>query len=188
MSQKIKNNQIKFIEIIFYMMKINKNKNIKKLTNVCLLNNLETIGRNYTKKNKCIINGMIRRKTSQKSKKFYQISTYILCNIPGAPRPKHVRLLHSPMHPNFFVTSLARPDHVRLLQPDAPQPLTLLRPFILGLETVRFPTHHPSPSIHIGWVVASGNRTPNLTFNTSDSPADATSSNLTCSGRGALGL
>ena len=29
MSQKIKNNQIKFIEIVFYMMKINKNKNIK---------------------------------------------------------------------------------------------------------------------------------------------------------------
>jgi len=28
------------------------------------------------------------------------------------------------------------------------------------------PTPHPSPSIHIGWVVASGNRTPNLTFNT----------------------
>jgi len=24
------------------------------------------------------------------------------------------------------------PDHVRLLQPNAPQPLTLLRPFILG--------------------------------------------------------
>jgi len=46
------------------MMKINKNKNIKKLTNVCLINNLEIIGRNYTKKNKCIIKGMIRRKTS----------------------------------------------------------------------------------------------------------------------------
>ena len=59
MSQKIKNNQIKFIEIEFYMMKINK-KNIKKLTNVCLINNLETIGRNFTKKNKCIIKGMIR--------------------------------------------------------------------------------------------------------------------------------
>jgi len=37
------------------------------------------------------------------------------------------------------------------------------------------PTHHPSPSIHTGWVVASGDRTPNLTFNTSGSPADATS-------------
>jgi len=36
-------------------------------------------------------------------------------------------------------------------------------------------TYHPSPSIHTGWVVASGNRTPNLTFNTSGSPADATS-------------
>ena len=59
MSQKIKNNQIKFIEIVFYMMKIKK-KNIKKLTNVCLINNLETIGRNHTKKNKYIINGMIR--------------------------------------------------------------------------------------------------------------------------------
>ena len=35
------------------------------------------------------------------------------------------------------------------------------------------PTHHPSPSIHTGWVVASGNRTPNLTFNTSGSQADA---------------
>ena len=50
MSQKIKNNQIKFIEIVFYMMKINKNKKIKKLTYVCLINNLETIGRNCTKK------------------------------------------------------------------------------------------------------------------------------------------
>jgi len=37
------------------------------------------------------------------------------------------------------------------------------------------PTHYPSPSIHTGWVVASGNRTPNLTFNTSGSPANATS-------------
>jgi len=37
------------------------------------------------------------------------------------------------------------------------------------------PTHHPSPSIHTGWVVASGNRTPNLTFNTSGSLTDATS-------------
>ncbi|QCD86764.1 hypothetical protein DEO72_LG3g1290 [Vigna unguiculata] len=37
------------------------------------------------------------------------------------------------------------------------------------------PTPHPSPSIHTGWVVASGNRTPNLTFNTSGTPADATS-------------
>ena len=46
------------------MMKINKNKNIKKLTNMCLINNLETIGRNYTKKNKCIIKVMIRRKIS----------------------------------------------------------------------------------------------------------------------------
>ena len=77
-SQKIKNNQIKFIEIIFYMMKIHKNKNIKKLTNVCLINNLKTIGRNCTKKNKCIIKGMIRRKISQRSKKTFQISTYIL--------------------------------------------------------------------------------------------------------------
>ena len=42
MSQKIKNNQIKYIKIVFYMMKIN-NKNIKKLTNACLRNNL----RNY---------------------------------------------------------------------------------------------------------------------------------------------
>ena len=73
MSQKIKNNQIKFIEIEFYMMKINKNKNIKKLTNMCLINNLETIGRNYTKKNKCIIKVMIRRKISQRFKKTFQI-------------------------------------------------------------------------------------------------------------------
>jgi len=29
------------------------------------------------------------------------------------------------------------------------------------------PTPHPSPSIYTGWVVASGNRTPNLTFNPS---------------------
>ena len=35
MSQKLKNNQIKFIKIIFYMMKINKNKNIKKI-NKCV--------------------------------------------------------------------------------------------------------------------------------------------------------
>ena len=60
MSQKIKNNQIKCIEIVFYMMKINKNKNIKKLINVCLINNLETIGRNHTKENKYIIKGMIK--------------------------------------------------------------------------------------------------------------------------------
>jgi len=114
------------------------------------------------------------------------------CNIPGSPKPCQVttaRCAPTP-HPSpsihtgwvvasgdrtpnltfntsgspadatscaFFVTSLARPDHVRLLQPDAPQPL------------------YPSPSIHIGWVVASGDRTPNLTFNTSGSPADATS-------------
>ena len=32
------------------MMQIKKNKNIKKLTNVCLINNLETIGKNCTKK------------------------------------------------------------------------------------------------------------------------------------------
>ncbi|QCD94832.1 hypothetical protein DEO72_LG5g2921 [Vigna unguiculata] len=31
------------------------------------------------------------------------------------------------------------------------------------------PTPHPSPSIHTGWVVASGNRTPNLTFTTTGS-------------------
>ncbi|QCD79245.1 hypothetical protein DEO72_LG1g2884 [Vigna unguiculata] len=37
------------------------------------------------------------------------------------------------------------------------------------------PTPHPSPSIHTGWVVASGNRTPNLTFNTPGKPVDATS-------------
>ena len=60
MSQKIKNNQIKYIKIVFYMMKINKKLKINKLTNVCLINNLETIGRNHTKKNKYIINGMIR--------------------------------------------------------------------------------------------------------------------------------
>ena len=35
-------------------------KNIKKLSNVCLINNLETIGRNHTKGNKYIIKGMIR--------------------------------------------------------------------------------------------------------------------------------
>jgi len=59
-------------------MKINKNKNIKRLTNVCLINNLETMGRNCANKNKCIIKGMIRRKISQTSKKTFQISTYIL--------------------------------------------------------------------------------------------------------------
>ncbi|QCE10359.1 hypothetical protein DEO72_LG10g1589 [Vigna unguiculata] len=37
------------------------------------------------------------------------------------------------------------------------------------------PTHHPSPSMHTGWGVASGNRPPNLTFDTSGSPAAATS-------------
>ena len=58
-SQKIRNNQIKLIEIVFYMMKINK-KNNKKLTNVRFINNLETIGRNHTKENKHIIKGMIR--------------------------------------------------------------------------------------------------------------------------------
>jgi len=44
-------------------MKINK-KNIKKLTNVCFINNLETIGRNHTKGNKYIIKGMVRGKIS----------------------------------------------------------------------------------------------------------------------------
>ena len=42
LSQKIKNNQIKFIEIVFYMMKINKNKNIKKI-NKCVWRLLEGI-------------------------------------------------------------------------------------------------------------------------------------------------
>ena len=37
------------------------------------------------------------------------------------------------------------------------------------------PTPHPSPSIHTGWVVASGDRTPNLTFNTPGKPANVTS-------------
>ena len=37
------------------------------------------------------------------------------------------------------------------------------------------PAHHPSPPIHTGWVVASGNQTPNLTFNTPGTPEDATS-------------
>ena len=76
MSQKIKNNQIKIIEIVFYMMKIKKNKKIKKLTNVCH----KQFG-DYWKelhKKKCIIKGMIRRKISQRSKKTFQISTYIL--------------------------------------------------------------------------------------------------------------
>ena len=41
-------------------MKINNNKNIKKLTNVCLINNLETIERNSSKEIKYIINGMIK--------------------------------------------------------------------------------------------------------------------------------
>jgi len=42
------------------MMKINqKIKILKKLTNVCLINNLETIERNRIKE-KCIIKGMIR--------------------------------------------------------------------------------------------------------------------------------
>jgi len=38
------------------------------------------------------------------------------------------------------------------------------------------PTHHPSLSIHTGWVVASGNQTPNLIFNTSGSPAQLVAS------------
>ena len=45
-------------------MKIHENKNIKKLTNVCLINNLYIIGRNHTKENKYIIKGMIRWKIS----------------------------------------------------------------------------------------------------------------------------
>ena len=49
MSQKIKNNQITFIEIVFYTMKINKNTNIKNTTNMSLINNLETIERTRTK-------------------------------------------------------------------------------------------------------------------------------------------
>jgi len=44
---------------------------------VYLINNLETIERNRTKENKYIIKGMIRWK-SYRSKKTFQISTYIL--------------------------------------------------------------------------------------------------------------
>ena len=39
---------------------------------MCLINNLEIIGRNYTKKNKCIIKGMIRRKTSRDLRKLFK--------------------------------------------------------------------------------------------------------------------
>ena len=57
----------KFIAITlnFYIV-VNKNylynysENIKKVTNACLINNLETIERNRTKENKCIIKGIIR--------------------------------------------------------------------------------------------------------------------------------
>jgi len=42
------------------MMKINKKYKYKKLTNVCLINNLETIERNHTKENKCIIKGKMK--------------------------------------------------------------------------------------------------------------------------------
>ena len=42
------------------MMKIKKNKNIKKLSHVSLIKNLETTGRNHTKRNKYINKGMIR--------------------------------------------------------------------------------------------------------------------------------
>jgi len=38
----------------------------------------ETIERNCTSKNKCIIKGMIRWKIPYRSKKIFQISTYIL--------------------------------------------------------------------------------------------------------------
>jgi len=59
------------------------------------------------------------------------------------------------------VTSLATPprapEAVRLLQPNAPQPLTLLRPFILG------------------GLLPVGIEPPTLTFNTPGKPADATS-------------
>jgi len=57
--------------------------------------------------------------------------------------------------------------------PWAPEAVRLLQP------TQCTPTHHPSPSIHTGWVVASGNRTLNLTFNTSGSPTDGTSYSTT---------
>jgi len=45
---------------------------------VCLINNLETIETNRTKENKYVIKGMIRWKISKRSKKIFQISTYIL--------------------------------------------------------------------------------------------------------------
>ena len=45
---------------------------------MCLINNLETIERNRTKENKCIIKGGIIWKISYRSKKNFQISTYIL--------------------------------------------------------------------------------------------------------------
>ena len=38
----------------------------------------DTIERNCTKKNKCIIKGIIRWKLPKRSKKTFQISTYIL--------------------------------------------------------------------------------------------------------------
>ena len=64
-------------------------------------------------------------------------------------------------HGGGFVTSLAHPSS---------------GPRGCQVTTARCtPTPHPSPSIHTGWVVASGNRTPNLTFNTPGKPADATS-------------
>jgi len=45
---------------------------------MCLINNLETIERNHTKKNKYIFKGTIRWKISKRSKKTFQISTYTL--------------------------------------------------------------------------------------------------------------
>jgi len=49
------------------------------------------------------------------------------------------------------------------------------------------PTHHPSPSIHTGWVVASGNRTPNLTFNTSGTPVGTPTGSICWCARGVKG-
>jgi len=69
-------------------------------------------------------------------------------------------MVHQQMLPkNFFVTSLATPprapEAVRLLQPNAPQPITLLRPFILGGAT-------SCVKGQVGGSIPTGNNPPNM--------------------------
>jgi len=87
------------------------------------------------------------------------------------PRPNHLAWAKCSSRKRFMSPCVTPPDPLGLTRHPTCHPQT----GCVRSAAQYTPTHHPSPSIHTGWVVASGNRTPNLTFNTSGSPADATS-------------